>query len=329
MTLSISALEIKEFGQPSEVVYEVRKTLAPLATNQILIRMLAAPIDPADINICEGKYAIRPDCPFTPGHAGVGMVQNSGVAVAGFKPGQKVILPNFVGTWAEQIIVEAHQVFPLPPGLSDVQACLMSVNPATAFRLLNDFRKVSYDEWIIQNAANSSLGHNIIQLAHAKGYRSVNIVRSAEHIEPLKAQGADVVIVDGPEAKQQIKAATENAPINLGFNFTGGPQLKTLASCLSDGAHMVTCGAMSKQPFTLSNAHLIFRGLVCTGFWISNYYNKANDIETTEMFAELGQLIRKGVIQSPIEETYLLRDCKKALEHAQREGRKGKVLFTF
>ncbi len=102
-----------------------------------------------------------------------------------------------------------------------------------------------------------------------------------------------------------------------------------LSGCLSDGAHLVTCGAMSKQPFTLSNAHLIFRSLLCTGFWITNYYGKANNNEITDMFAELGQLIRQEVIHSPIEQTYLIRDCEKALAHAQQEGRKGKILFTF
>jgi len=191
------AIELTSFGEPSDSIKLTTQTLPSPTPTQVQVRMQAAPINPADINVIQGNYAIRPDLPSIIGNEGVGVIEKAGIATSGLRAGQQVITTGRMGSWCEAYVAEGKDVFAIPPGLPVEQAALMSVNPPTAYRLLHDFRKLSFDDWIIQNAANSSVGYSVIQLAKAKGFRTVNLVRRQECVDDLKAAGVGVVVGGG------------------------------------------------------------------------------------------------------------------------------------
>ena len=68
---------------------------------------------------------------------------------------------------------------------------MMAVNPATAWHMLNSFVKLQPGEWVLQNAGNSAVGHNVAAIAKSMGLRTVNLVRREDQIGPLLAAGAD------------------------------------------------------------------------------------------------------------------------------------------
>ncbi|HEX5794273.1 MAG TPA: hypothetical protein VFY19_00420, partial [Geminicoccaceae bacterium] len=76
---------------------------------------------------------------------------------------------------------------------------MLKVNPATALLMLRSYVELQPGDWVIQDAANSGVGSNLILLAKADGIRTVNVVRRDTLIEPLAAIGADVVVVDGDD----------------------------------------------------------------------------------------------------------------------------------
>ena len=81
MSGSIKAIVYHAHGKPEEVLRLEEQTLPPVAANEALVRMRAAPINPADLNAIEGKYPIRPELPATPGMEGAGVVEEVGAAV--------------------------------------------------------------------------------------------------------------------------------------------------------------------------------------------------------------------------------------------------------
>ena len=85
-------------------------------------------------------------------------------------------------------------------------------------------------DWLIQNAANSAAGRAVIQIAHELGYKTVNVVRRPELIDELRAEGGDVVLVDGENLRDEVKSATGGAPIRLGFNSVGGDSALRVAN---------------------------------------------------------------------------------------------------
>src|SRR4029077_11784382 len=197
MSKTISVAVYETHGNPADVLRVESRPWPTPATDQVVVKMLAAPINPADLNQIEGKYPVRPELPATPGFEGAGIVVKVGAGVKGLTSGALVILPHNLGTWRDAVSVKAGDLVVVPDGIEPVQAAMLKINPLTAWRLLHDYVHLQRGDWLIQNAANSAAGGDVIQIAHELRYKTVNVVRRAELVDELRAEGGDVVLVDG------------------------------------------------------------------------------------------------------------------------------------
>src|SRR5207249_5685570 len=301
----------------------------PPAPDEVLVQMRAAPINPADLNQIEGKYPVRPELPATPGCEGAGVVVDAGGNGTTIPAGTLVILPHNLGTWREAVAVKASELVAVPPEIDPVHAALLKINPMTAWRLLHDYVDLKKGDWLIQNAAKSAAGRAVIQIAGELGYKTVNLVRRAELIDELRAEGGDVVLVDGENLRDEVKGATGGAPIRLGLNAVGGESALRLANCLAPGSTLVTFGAMSLQPLKIPNGLLIFKDLRFRGIWINKWYDNATKEQRMEAFRPLFEMAKSGLLKTKIEKAYLLSEAKAALAHAAQGKRSGKIIFEF
>jgi trans-2-enoyl-CoA reductase len=272
---------------------------------------------------------VRPELPATPGFEGAGVVVDLGSDVKNLAPGALVILPHNIGTWRDAIAVKADELVAVPDGIEPVHAAMLKINPMTAWRLLHDYADLKKGEWLIQNAANSAAGRAVIQIAHELAYKTVNIVRRKEPIDELRADGGDVVLVDGENLREEVKNATGGAPIRLGLNAVGGESALRLANCLAPGSTMVTFGAMSLQPLKIPNGLLIFKDLRFQGIWINKWYDNATPAQRMEAFRPLFEMAKRGLLQTKVEKAYPLSEVKTAVTHAAQGKRSGKIIFEF
>lgn len=317
----VRAIVFHQHGTPSQVARIEDVAIGLPGPNEARVRMLAAPINPADLNVIEGKYPIRPELPGVPGVEGIGKVEEVGAEVNTVSIGDLVLLPHGVGTWREACVTDASTLRVLPPEIAPVQAAMLKINPATALRMLRDFVPLQPGDWVLQNAANSGVGRAVIQIAHATGLRTVNIVRRQELVAELQAQGADLVLTEDE------KWPALPGPIRLALNAVGGESALRLANALSRGGTLVTYGAMSRQPLRIPNGLLIFKDLRWRGFWISQWYREASAGAIDALFSELFPLVRNGILHTPVERIYPLEEVASALRHAAESGRSGKILF--
>lgn len=327
MTKTIRVAICEAHGNPVEMLRVVEQAWPTPAADEVVVEMRAAPINPADLNSIEGKYAIRPPLPATPGMEGAGVVVEIGSAVREVKIGDQVILPHNFGTWREACAVKAEQLVVVPAEIEPLQAAMLKVNPITAWRMLHDFVSLGRGDWFIQNAANSGAGRAAIQIGRELGYRSVNVVRRPELIEELKAEGADVVLLDGETLREEVKAATSGAEIRLALNAVGGENAMRVAKTLASDATMVTYGAMSLEPLTIPNGLLIFKNLKFTGFWVNKWYEHATPEERKATFAPLFEMAHRGSLRAKVERSYSLGEATAALKHASQNKRDGKIVF--
>ena len=120
-------------GKPDEVLgveeFEPREPVA----GEVLVRIEAAPINPADLNLIEGTYGVKATLPAVPGIEGCGVVVSS--ESGRFEAGQRVMFLRRASTWASHVIVPEDALFALPEGIDMHQAAMLKVNPATAWRL--------------------------------------------------------------------------------------------------------------------------------------------------------------------------------------------------
>ncbi|MEP7078258.1 MAG: 2-enoyl thioester reductase domain-containing protein [Chthoniobacterales bacterium] len=329
MARTINAAVYETHGIPSEVLRVVEQPRPVAGPGEAVVEMLAAPLNPADLNAIEGKYPIRPPLPATPGMEGAGIVAELGAGVSTVHIGDHVIVPHNVGTWREACAVAADRLVVVPPEIEPVQAAMLKVNPITAWRMLHDFVALRPGDWFIQNAANSAAGRAAIQIARELGWKSINVVRRSELIDELKGEGADLVILDHEKLRDEVKEHTKGAPVRLALNAVGGENALRVASCLASDATMVTYGAMSLQPLRIPNGLLIFKNLIFRGFWVTKWYDAATSAEREQTFAPLFAMAKRGLLRTKIEQEYSLGEAAAAVAHAARNERGGKVVFRF
>jgi mitochondrial enoyl-[acyl-carrier protein] reductase / trans-2-enoyl-CoA reductase len=329
MNKTINAAVYEKHGNPAEVLnVEIRPWPTP-AANEAIVKMRAAPINPADLNQIEGKYPVRPELPATPGFEGAGVVVELGGGVNGLTIGALVILPHNVGTWRDAVAVKAQELVVVPDGIEPVQAAMLKINPPTAWRLLHDYVDLQKGDWLIQNAANSAAGRDVIQIARELGYKTVNIVRRAELIDELRAEGSDIVLVDSENLREEVKNATGSASIRLGLNAVGGDSALRLANCLAPGGTLVSFGAMSLQPLKIPTGLLIFKDLRFRGIWINKWYDNATPAERMDTFRPIFDMARRGLLQTKVDKAYPLSEVKAAVAHAAQGKRSGKIILEF
>ena len=327
MKKHITAVVYETHGNPADVLKLVEQPIADVGPNDVVVQMLAAPVNPADINAIEGKYPGRPEVPATPGMEGAGMVVETGSKVKSISVGDHVLLPHHIGTWREAVVVNASDVVPIPREIDPIQAAMLKINPLTAWRLLHGYVELKAGDWVIQNAANSGAGRAVIQIARELGYKTVNVVRREELIPDLRDEGGDVVVLDDDALRGAVKAATAGAPIRLGLNAVGGDSALRLMNALAPGATLVTYGAMSLQPLKVPNGLLIFKDLRFRGIWINKWYDQATPEERMQAFNPIFDMAKRGLLKSKVEKIYPLGEVKSAVAHAAQSKRGGKILL--
>src|SRR3989475_12851253 len=124
MRKTINAAVYETHGNPPAVLHvESRGWPAP-AAGEAVVKMRAAPINPADLNQIEGKYPIRAELPAPPGFEGAGVVVDLGANVTNLPAGALVILPHNVGTWRDAIAVRTEERVVVPAGIEPVHAAM-------------------------------------------------------------------------------------------------------------------------------------------------------------------------------------------------------------
>ena len=318
---------IETTGPPAAVAQVREAALSHLPPGHVRLRMLFAPVNPADLNYIEGTYGRKPVLPAVPGIEGVGRVDELGEGVTGVKLGDLAIPLSVMGCWAEEIVRPATKVFLLPENIDPRQAAMLRVNPATAWGLLHVNGALSPGAWVTQNAASSGAGHCVIQLARHLGLRTLNLVRRPESVSSAVALGADAVLVDTPEAVAAANALTDFQAPYLALNAVGGDSAIRLMDLLAHRGTMVTYGAMSRQPVKVPNRFLIFKELHLRGFWLTRWLESEPAAEVCAIYSQLTALVAAGRLQQPVAAEYPLTDIAAALQHASTSARGGKVLL--
>ena len=313
---------------PQDVIEAVDMTLDEPGPGEVRLAVLAAPINPSDVLTLTGEYGLLPDLPAIGGNEGVGRVAILGEGVSHLTVGDVVMLPPGSGTWRTHMNVDAAGLIPLPRDADPVQLSMLTVNPPTASLLLSEFVELQPGDWVIQNAANSAVGGYLIQLAAARGLKTVNVVRRESAIDGVLELGGDVCLVDGPGLRGRVAEATGDVRIRLGIDAVAGGATGRLASTLAKGATVVNYGGMSGEACSIPALSIIFNDITLTGFWLARWFRTASPEAQASMFGEITRLISTGQLTARVAATYDVTEIKPAVEHAAAGGREGKIVVV-
>ncbi|GJQ12637.1 hypothetical protein GpartN1_g4428.t1 [Galdieria partita] len=331
-------LELVRFGKPQEqgVLFLNHEAPVPVPCgSQVLVKMLYAPLHPADMLTVVGfypgvRYVVEKQPGFVPGLEGCGVVVAQG-ELATIPLGMRVVplLGEEAGSWQQYVCVEGKQCICVPDDISDTVAAQLFVNPLTVVGLLKEMERLVdlYENpWILQTAANSTLGRMMIALAKHRSVKTINVIRSSATLEELKQLGADVIIVEEQDSQwdRTVFQVTEGKGVAAVLEAVGSELGSMACSCLQSGGLYLAYGAQSGKPIRVSNSDLIFKDIVCKGFWLSRWFPK----QPPHVVEDLFDLFRKGVFEPCIQTVLPLDRYLEAFRLQREKNRRGKILFS-
>lgn len=321
-------------GSPDEVLHVEELDKPRPSHGEVLVRMLAAPVNPSDLMFVRGRYTIPAQCPATPGFEGVGIVEESGGGLKGrlFKGKRVVVLNKRGGNWAQYAVVPSGQVIPVSASLSVDQAATFFVNPATAWVMTREVLKVPQGQWLLQTAAGSALGRMIVRLGRQCGFRTLNIVRRASVGEELRQLGADHVEVfddlsDPDQLTDRIRSVVGSEGLKYAVDAVGGVLGSAVIRSLGLDGRMLAYGTLSNQPLQFSPRTLMTVESRVEGFWLGNFMNKTSLLFKLGLVKRLTALIQSGVLSSEIAASYSLDQIQLAVKSAEDSSVSGKTLL--
>ncbi|XP_078423471.1 enoyl-[acyl-carrier-protein] reductase, mitochondrial isoform X1 [Cetorhinus maximus] len=316
------ALVYHQHGEPLRVIQLETLKSPQLRDSDIRAQMLAAPINPSDINMVQGTYPILPDLPAVGGNEGVGQVLDVGSKVTHLKPGDWVIPSDTgLGTWRTEAVGDMNGFIKVPNNIPLLCAATLGVNPCTAYRMLCDFETLKPGDSVIQNAANSGVGQAAIQIAKARGLKTINVIRQRPDLQQLTdslmSLGADYVITEEALRKPEMKELFKKVPRpRLALNGVGGRSATEILRHLEKGGTIVTYGGMAKQPVTVPVSALIFNNVKIRGFWVTQWKRDQGHDLLQEMISELCDFIQAGMLRAPVCTKIKFQDYQTALKAA-------------
>ncbi|KAF3600719.1 hypothetical protein F2Q69_00035180 [Brassica cretica] len=325
------AIVYEQHGSPDSVTRLVNLPPVEVRDNDVCVKMIAAPINPSDINRIEGVYPVRPPVPAIGGYEGVGEVYAVGSKVNALSPGDWVIpSPPSSGTWQTFVVKEDSVWHKIDKSCPMEYAATITVNPLTALRMLEDFVSLVSGDSLVQNGATSIVGQCVIQLARHRGISTINIIRdragSDEARENLKALGADQVFSESQLNVKNVKSLLGELPEPaLGFNCVGGNAASLVLKFLR---HDKVAGYLWLLS-TVFKSSIFLQDLELKGFWLQNWLSLGKVKECREMIDYLLGLARDGKLKY---ETELVPfdEFPVALDKALgKVGRQPKQVITF
>ncbi|KAJ2160541.1 mitochondrial 2-enoyl thioester reductase [Coemansia sp. RSA 552] len=299
--LQALAAVYKTTGEPQQVVEVVERTIPDdsksLGQGQVVVQMLAAPVNPSDLNQIEGKYPVRGTFSSMQigdqsiqaavgGNEGVGEVVQVGHDVTGLQAGDWVVpqQAGVFGTWCTHAVAGASGLLRIPRAWREkvrpVDVACLKVNSSTAYRLLRDFVGLQPGDYVIQNGANSAVGRAVIQLARNWGIRTINVVRERAEgggllAQQLRALGADMVVTDTQLSDKDTAREIKALEPRLGLNCVGGRATMLMTKLIGPNGKLVSYGGMSGKPVSMPTSLLLFKNISAHGFWMNRWYDQA------------------------------------------------------
>lgn len=292
-----------------------RQRLDPVVDTKVAVRMLFAPINPADMLAIDADLPDRVGRGNSLGAEGVGIVEEVGDAVTQVRRGDRV-LPLSRGNWARVRVVDESDLIVVPADIPPQQAAMLRINPATALLLL-DRSAAAPGAALLMNGARSRLAHWMRFFAAEKGYRLIGVVRSSARQDDTDN------LLDDEGLSERVR---ERGPVGCAFDCVAGPATARLADCIAPHGKLIVFGQLSKQPCVIPPDYLTGRGLRVEGFALREAEKALTRAEHDQLFGRIFAAARVSGNSIAISDQFPLSGIARAL-HAARHSAPGRVLL--
>lgn len=318
------AIRVHEVGGAE--VLGVEEIAAPTpGEGEARVKITAAGVNFIDVYQRTGAYKMP--LPFTPGMEGAGIVDAVGAGVTGVKVGDRVAYAMQAGSYAEQVIVPAWKLVPVPDAVElDVAAAVMLQGMTAHYLALSTF-PLEKGQRALVHAAAGGVGLLLTQIAKRLEAIVYGTVSTEEKAELARAAGADEVIrYDETDFAEEVKRLSGGAGLDVVYDSVGKDTFDRSMSVLRPRGMMVLFGQSSGavppvDPQRLNSGGSLFLTRPTLGHYISS------PVELRRRAGDLFDWIASGELKVRIGERHPLEEA--GVAHERLTGRKttGKVLL--
>jgi NADPH:quinone reductase-like Zn-dependent oxidoreductase len=341
----VKAVRFHAHGGPDVLRYEDAPNPQPQA-GQVLIHVAACALNHLDLWQRRGLDRVQLPMPHISGADVAGTIAALGEDVAGLAVGQRVMLQpglscgrcarclagqDFLcasydvlgyqshGGYAEQVVVPAANVIPIPDHIDFVSAAAFPLTFLTAWHMLHAGGHLTSADTVLVVAAGSGVGQAAVQIAKAARARVIATARGAEKCARALTLGADHVIdSSGEDVPKKVKALTDGRGVDIVIEHVGVATWQSSVRSLRTGGRLVTCGATTGYDATLDLRHLFARQLTFVGSYMG---------AKSDLLAAADGFFR-GWFAPVIDTTFPLADAAAAHERLEAGSQFGKIVLT-
>jgi NADPH2:quinone reductase len=316
------AVRVRQTGGP-EVLELVEVGLAEPGEGQILVDVAAAGVNYIDTYHRSGLYPL--ELPFGVGLEGAGRVKAVGPGVSDLTVGDRVAWFGSLGSYAEQVLLPAAAVVPVPDGVDDETAAALLLQGVTAHYLVASTYPVQEGDTILVHAAAGGVGLLLTQLAKARGARVLATVSTAEKEELAREAGADEVF-GYEDFDKKVRELTGGEGVPVVYDGVGRTTFDQSLASLRRRGVLVLFGASSGAVPPVDPQRLNAAGSMFLTRPTSADYTATAE-EKRWRTSELFDAVRSGTLSVRIGGRYPLAEAGRAHEDLQARRTTGKLLL--
>ncbi len=323
----MKALVCSEFGPIGQL--RVQDVAPPaLGERAVRIRVQACGINFPDILLVEGKYQVRPPLPFYPGGEVAGTISEVGAGVTGLKVGQRVMATIFWGGLAEEAVVPAKAIVPVPDEMDMLRAAVFQGGHTTSYHALKQRGTLKSGETLLVLGAGGGVGMAAMQLGRAMGARVIGVVSSARKAEALRAEGfADLIDLGQEDLRKAVGRLTGGEGVDVVFDPVGGELFGQACRTARRNGRILIVGFASGQIGQYAtNLALLKENAVIGVNYMSFFEHERAEVERN--FAELMEIYRCGAIKPRIDRVFTLDQAVEALAAVADRSAIGKIVVA-
>lgn len=325
--MKAKCLKFTKFGDPKDVLKIEYKSILPPRKNEILVRMLARPINPSDLIPINGAYAHRIPLPNIPGYEGVGIVEEVGSRVPQTLVGKRVLPLRGEGTWQELAKTSVEMAIAIPDSIDNFTAAQMYINPITAWVICTEELQLGPGDILLVNACGSAIGQIFAQLSKILGFQLIAITRNDKYsMELLRLGASSVINTSKALLRETVMELTTGSGADAAIDSIGGSSGNELAFCVRSQGIFLALGLLSGRQ--VDWARIVNKAKLHAKLFHLRHWNKRVSPDVwQETFNHLITLVQDNKLRLMKPDSFFkLTEIQKALQNV--ETSKGKVILT-
>ncbi|MSS00019.1 NAD(P)H-quinone oxidoreductase [Arthrobacter sp. BL-252-APC-1A] len=324
----MKAIVITEPGGPE--VLSLSDVPAPVpGPGEVLIDVVAAGLNRADVLQRQGNYPVPPGAPEYPGLEVSGRVAAIGTGVEGLGVGADVVALLSGGGYAEQVVVPAGQVLPVPAEMDLVTAAALPEVAATVFSNLFMSAGVREGEYVLIHGGAGGIGTMAIQLVAAFGAVPMVTASSQAKLDLAASLGAKVLInYKDQDFVEEVRAATDGHGADVILDVMGAKYLQRNLDALAVEGRLVIIGLQGGTRAELDLNALMRKRCAVMGTTL----RARPEEEKSAIMAAVGEyvwpMLRDGSVKPLVDRTFPLAEAAEAHRYFDSGQHTGKILLT-